>query len=307
VAARGLQPGQVDVPAGWQAGLGGEGAGELARRQAGPLGQRLDRQVGRRVLGDPLLHLAERLPLRELGGELRAELRLAAGAAQEHDQLAGDGEGGVAAEVVLDQGEREVDAGRDPGRGGEGAVLDVDRVGIDGDVRVLGGEVVAALPVGGDRPPGQQPGLGQQERAGADRRQPPRPGRVAPQPADQVRVAAAGAFPAGDDHQVRRVPDGGQVGVGQQAEPAGGPHGGAAEAGGGDRVPGRAVTVGALPAGGAEHLQRPGDVEALHAVEQDNQHGLHVCQSGWLTSWQQGRKTHLFRHRDMAATVDRDP
>src|SRR6202035_2350916 len=112
-----------------------------------------------------------------------------------HDQLAGDGEGRVAAQVVLDQGEREVDAGRDPGRGGEVAVLDEDRVGVDRDVRVLGGEVVAALPVGGDRAPGQQPGLGQQERAGADRRQPSRAWRVAPEPAYQVGVAADGARP----------------------------------------------------------------------------------------------------------------
>jgi len=39
--------------------------------------------------------------------------------------------------------------------------------------------------------------------------------------------------------------------------------------------------LGAPPVGGVEHLQWPGYVEALHALEQDNQHGPHACQSGW--------------------------
>ena len=65
------------------------------------------------MVGDPLLYLSERLPVGQLRGELRAELRLAAGAAQEHDQRAGDGKGRVATQVVLDQGKREVDPGGD--------------------------------------------------------------------------------------------------------------------------------------------------------------------------------------------------
>jgi len=67
-AARRLEPGPVDVPAGRHAGLGGEGAGELARRQAGLPGQGFDGQVGAGVFGDPLLNLAKRGAVRDLPG-----------------------------------------------------------------------------------------------------------------------------------------------------------------------------------------------------------------------------------------------
>ena len=62
------------------------------------------------MLGDPLLDLAQWLPSRRLGGELGTELCLAARASEEYDQMAGDGERDIPAVVLLDQGEREVDA-----------------------------------------------------------------------------------------------------------------------------------------------------------------------------------------------------
>jgi hypothetical protein len=49
------------VPAGSHADLGGEGAGELTLREAGAAREGRNRQVLVRVLGDPLLHLAQRL------------------------------------------------------------------------------------------------------------------------------------------------------------------------------------------------------------------------------------------------------
>jgi hypothetical protein len=82
-----------------------------------------------------------------------AELGLASGPAQEHDQVPRDPKRGVPAEVVLDQGEREVDPGGDARRGeegrgsGRGAVPHEDRVGVDGQVRIFGGERVAVRPV----------------------------------------------------------------------------------------------------------------------------------------------------------------
>src|SRR5690348_18507298 len=67
VTAGGFKPGPLDVPAGRHADLGGERAGEAARRQAGTFRERLDGQVARRVLGDPLLHVPQRRPVGDLG------------------------------------------------------------------------------------------------------------------------------------------------------------------------------------------------------------------------------------------------
>ncbi|WP_030023825.1 hypothetical protein [Streptomyces monomycini] len=94
----------------------------MAGRQARAVGDRLDGQVGRRVLGDPLLDVAQRAPVRRLGGELGAELRLVAGSAQEDDQVAGDVQGEVTPQVLLHQRRREVDAGGDACRGRHVAV-----------------------------------------------------------------------------------------------------------------------------------------------------------------------------------------
>ena len=132
------------------------------------VGERGDREVGGEVAGDPVLKLAQRLALGGLRRKLGAELRLPAGALHEHDQPARGLERRRAAEVVLDQREREVHARRHPGRGVEVAVAHVDVVGLDGDRGVLLGEPVAARPVGGGAAPLEQAGRSQQERPGAD-------------------------------------------------------------------------------------------------------------------------------------------
>lgn len=62
--------------------------------------------------------------------------------------MTGDGEGHVPAQVLLDQGEGEVDAGGDTGGGGDLTVADVDGVGVDLDGRVGTGERGAVRPVG---------------------------------------------------------------------------------------------------------------------------------------------------------------
>ena len=61
------------------------------------------------------LEVAQRLVLRELPGELGAELRLAAGPAQEDHERARDPEGDLASEILLDHRQREIDAGRNAG------------------------------------------------------------------------------------------------------------------------------------------------------------------------------------------------
>ncbi len=155
------------------------------------------------MVGDPALHLAQRLAVRELSGQLGAELSLVARAAQEDDEVAGDLQGRVTAEVVFDQGQREVDAGGHPGRGGDVAVADEDRVRIHGQAGIPGSQCVAVGPVGGHPPPAEQAGLGQQERAGADRHQARGPGCAFPEPADEVRVGPAGSLSPGHDQHIR--------------------------------------------------------------------------------------------------------
>lgn len=107
-----FEPHPVDVAAGGRTRLRLEGAGEVAGREPGTGGERLHGEVPVGVLADPLLEVAQRLPAGGLGGQLGTELGLVAGAAQKDDQMAGDGEGHVPAEVLLDQGERQVDAER---------------------------------------------------------------------------------------------------------------------------------------------------------------------------------------------------
>jgi len=286
VAAGGLQPGPLDVAAGWHAHLRGERAGEVARGQAGPFREGLHREVVRRVLGDPLLHVAQRHPAGDLGRELGAELSLVARAPEEHHEGAGHGERRVAAEVILHQREGQVDAGGDAGRGGDAPVLDVDRVRVDVDSRVLVPQGRAAGPVGGRARAVEQARLGQQKGAGADRGDPLRPRRVRAEPGDQVRVAAACSRAAGNDQQVGRLPEAGQIGQvavrgdGQAARRA---DLAPAEAGGADPVPGVALVIG----GDGEDLKRTGDVEGLHTVEQDHQYRSHASQSRGRGSWQQ--------------------
>ncbi|GAA3075889.1 hypothetical protein GCM10020254_19750 [Streptomyces goshikiensis] len=124
------------------------------------------------MLRDPLLDVPQRLPPGRLRGQLGAELGLVARSAQEDHQVPGDQQRHVPSVVLLHQREREVDPGRDPGRGRDPAVPYVDRVRLDGHGRVVPGHQRARIPVGGGPAAVQQPGLGEQERAGAHRHQP---------------------------------------------------------------------------------------------------------------------------------------
>jgi hypothetical protein len=225
------------------------------------------------VLGDPLLDLAQRLPPGCLGGELDAELGLVARSAEEHDEVAGDGEGGVAADVLLDEREGEVDAGGDTGGGGDVSVADVDGVGGDLDRRVVAGQLGAVRPVGGRPAAVQEARLGEQDRAGADRDQAPRARAVLAQPGDDLGGGVPGALAARDEQGVRGG-RGDEGVVGDEGEAAGGTHGRAVQRGRGEAVGPRCVLFRAV-----EDLQRTGDVEALHTVEEDDQDSSHVIDS----------------------------
>jgi hypothetical protein len=201
--------------------------------------------------------------------------------------MPGDVQRRVPAQVVLDQGQRQVDPGGDPGGGGDVPVGDEDRVRVDGDLGEPGRERGAVGPVGGDPAPVEQARLGQQERAGADRDQPPGAGAVRAQPADQVRIGVPRALAARHEQHIRAAFVLAEAFIGREAQPAGGSHRVAARAGGTDLVRGPVCAVGSrgamvpagLPAvGSGEHLQRAGHVQALHPVEQDDQDRAHACQ-----------------------------
>ena len=121
------------------------------------------------VFEDVRLQFAQRFVLGELHRELRAELRLSAGPLQEHDQLARHRQRDVAAVVLLDQRQCQVHSRGHAGRGVDRAVTHEDGVGLDVRVGKLARQFLGRAPVRGGAAALEQPGLGQQERAGADR------------------------------------------------------------------------------------------------------------------------------------------
>src|SRR5919198_3101563 len=103
----------VDVGGRGQAGLGAEGAREVALAHVHARGERRDGELLVEVLDDPGLQLAQWLATRGLAGERGAELRLAARPAHVEDEAARGGQRGGRAVVLLDERERKVHAGRD--------------------------------------------------------------------------------------------------------------------------------------------------------------------------------------------------
>ena len=140
------------------------------------------------------------------------------------------------------------------------------------------GELRGSGPVGGGAAAVEQAGLGEQEGAGAHRGDPPGgagdPGDVADggDVVEQVVHPVAAGHHEGVDGSV----DVGQRGVGDDRQPARRPDRPAGRSGGLDRVagPGPVVaTAGAVlhvAVGPGEDLQRPGQIEALHALEDDD-------------------------------------
>lgn len=108
--------------------------------------------------------------------------------------------------VGADQVQAQVDARGGPGAGGYIAQVDVERVGLDLDLREAGGEFGGHPPVGGRPPAVQQPRLCEHEGAGADR---DNAGAASVGLPDRVKHGGRGRFPAalqaGDDHGVRSL------------------------------------------------------------------------------------------------------
>ena len=158
LAAGSLQPGALDEAARRLAHLGGEDPREVPDAHGGGRGEGGQPVVATRRGLDEGLHGPDGRTLGAGDPHRRRELGLPTGPVEEHHQPAGDGLGDVDAQVLLDQGQREIDAGRDPGTRPVLAVADVDRIGIDGDPGILLGQLAGPGPVGGDAPPVEQPG-----------------------------------------------------------------------------------------------------------------------------------------------------
>ena len=137
-----------DVAGRRDADLGGEAAQEVALAEGDAAGEHAEAVIGGGVGLDELLGPADRLVARPVAPHRGGELALAAGPAQEHHEPAGARLGDLDAVVVLDEGQRDVDAGGHAGRRPDVAVARPDRVGVDVDGRVLGGEPLGARPVG---------------------------------------------------------------------------------------------------------------------------------------------------------------
>lgn len=78
-----------------------------------------------------------------------AELRLAARAPQEEDELTRDGKRGRGTQIIFDEGEAEINPGRDTGRGVEWRFGDEDCIRLHPDLRKQMAHPMAGVPVGG--------------------------------------------------------------------------------------------------------------------------------------------------------------
>ena len=220
------------------------------------------------MVGDPLLHVAQRVAVRDLRGELRAELRLIAGAAQEEHEPAGDGERDVATEVVLDQRECEVHARGDAGGRVDVAVAHEDRIRLDGDRRVELRQRVAHRPVRRRPAAVEQAGLGEDERTGAHRGHPrDRPARRrTPSSSARSRIASTVPSPPATISVSRLAAHAAESVVDAEHHAARRAHGRPARGHDLGRVGGAAR----LAIGGREHLDRADGVEALDARIHDD-------------------------------------
>ena len=218
------------------------------------------------------------------------ELGLPTGSVEEHHQPAGDELRDIGAEVVLHQGQGQVDARRDPGARPDGAVANVDRVGIHHHRGVVAGELRCPGPVRGDPPTVEDPGFGGQERPGAHGGHPSGARGGTAHPVDEPRVVSGGLDPTttGKEQGVDPGPGHGQR-PGSEGEPA--LRGDRARVGGDE--PDVVTTVDAQRRGSptrpGEHLEGPRDVERLQpGVPHDHQGPVgHVPHRARVVGWRQ--------------------
>ena len=200
-------------------------------------------------------------------------LGLAARAAQVHHQVTRDAHRGRVAEVVLDQREREVDAGRHARRGVVAAGLDEQRVGVEADGRVGARHLGRVLPVRRGATAVEQAARGERVDAGAHRDHAPAARGVLPQPRRDARQRARPAQPgaARYDDRVQRA-GARERGVREQPEPRLGGERAGADAEDAAAVTRRAVAIACR----GERVQRADQVQRHDVGERhdpDRAHG----------------------------------
>jgi len=136
----------------------------------------------------PLLDQAHATVLHGLAGQLHAELRLPAGALEVHHQVARHLQRQRVAKVLLHHGQGQIDPGRDPGRSPVRPFAHIDGIGIHPHLGVAALQLLRHAPVRGRAAAVEQPGLGQEEAAAAQRNGARHLGRHTPHPVHQRRA-----------------------------------------------------------------------------------------------------------------------
>jgi hypothetical protein len=109
-------------------------------------------------------------------------------------------------QILLDEAQDEIHAGRGAGRRVDGAIADEDRIGLDAHRGKALRQLVAEGPVRGRVAAVEQSGLGQHEGAGAQPHDAAGARRRPRQPADQLGIPAriVRSIDAGDDERIHR-------------------------------------------------------------------------------------------------------
>ncbi len=166
-----------------------------------------------------------------------------------------------------------------------GRVVGVQPVALNLDGRVLA-QRREVRPVRGRLAPVEQPGLGQDQRAGTDRAEAPDPGFSGPQPGEQRLVAPLRihADATGDQQGIQRGGSAfGPAGIRHQLQPGRGDDRAGRGAQQHQLVMTRQPLALSLDVGRGEHLHRAGDVQAHHIrVDQagDSAGGVHGAALG---------------------------
>ena len=179
----------------------------------------------------------------------------------------------LAVEVFLHERQREVHTRGNTSRCPDRPVAQEDRLGIHVHRRVASCELSGGRPVRRRAPAVEQPSRGEQEGAGTDRGGAPGGGSRLGDPVQQRAVGCglAGSIPARDDQRVDRGERRGKARVRGHGQPAGSFERPAVDAEQLQLVAALAP-AGLLdqPLSAREHLQRTGEVEALHSrVDED--------------------------------------
>src|ERR1700726_2806895 len=182
-ASGGFQAEQFDRLGRCAAGLGLVASGKVSRTHADAFGEPFDIQSFiAEILRYPHVKVLEGSRVQGLRLQELAELRLSAWPLHVDHKLAGDLHGNLAATILLNQSQGEIDSRRDPRRRAEGTVLNEDRVRFDRQVSVAKMQRLARSPVGHDTTSVEEAGFGQQEGSRTDRGRAPCHRRMGRQP-----------------------------------------------------------------------------------------------------------------------------